>query len=69
MFWRSRKMLVSIIVILGLSFFTPTGEVHFFWEKLPVFNSLFGFIGCIALILVAKALGKLFVQKDEHYYE
>ena len=69
MFWKNRKMLLSAIVIFGLSFFTPTDGAHFFWEKLPVFYALFGFASCIALIIAAKALGKLFIKRDENYYE
>jgi hypothetical protein len=56
-------------LIFFVSFFTPIGEVHFFWEKLPVFNVLFGFFGCIVLIFFSKWLGKLILQRDEKYYE
>lgn len=69
MLWKNRNMLISAIVIFFLCFFTPTGGAHFFWEKLPVFYALFGFAACIALIIVAKALGKLFIKRDENYYE
>ena len=69
MFWKNRKMLLSAIVIFCLSFFTPTDGAHFPWEKLPVFYALFGFVSCIALIILAKALGKLFIRRDENYYE
>jgi len=63
------KYIVSLIFFLVLSFFTPTDEVHFFWEKLPIFNVLFGFVGCIVIIVGSKVLGRLFIQKDEDYYE
>jgi hypothetical protein len=53
----------------GFKFFTPTSGAHFFWEKLPVFYALFGFFGCIVLIIVTKALGKFFIKRDENYYE
>jgi hypothetical protein len=69
MFWKNRKMLLSAVVIFCLSLFTPTSGAHFFWEKLPVFYALFGFAGCIAVILVAKALGKFLIKRDENYYE
>ena len=62
------KYIVSLIFFLVLSFFTPTDEVHFFWEKLPIFNVLFGFVGCIVIIVGSKVLGRLFIQKDEDYY-
>lgn len=63
------KYIVSLILFLVLSFFTPTDEVQFFWEKLPIFNVLFGFVGCIVIIVGSKVLGRLFIQKDEDYYE
>ena len=44
-------------------------EVHFFWEGLPIFNALYGFVGCIAIILGSKAIGQYWLQKDEDYYE
>jgi hypothetical protein len=69
MFWKNRKMLLSAVVIFCLSLFTPTSEAHFSWERLPVFYALFGFAGCIALILVVKALGKFLIKRDENYYE
>jgi hypothetical protein len=44
-------------------------EVHFFWERLPVFSAVYGFIGCLVIILGSKAIGHLWLQKEEDYYE
>jgi len=44
-------------------------EFHFFWERLPVFSALYGFIGCIVIILGSKVIGHLWLQKEEGYYE
>ena len=44
-------------------------EIHFFWESLPVFSAVYGFIGCIVIILGSKAIGHLWLQKEEDYYE
>jgi len=44
-------------------------EVHFYWERLPVFGAVYGFIGCIVIILGSKAIGHLWLQKKEDYYE
>ena len=44
-------------------------EVHFFWEALPVFSAVYGFIGCIVIILGSKAIGHFWLQKKEDYYE
>lgn len=47
-----------------------TSSVHeHWWSKIPGFYIFFGFIGCVLLIFFAKALGKLFIQKDEDYYD
>lgn len=66
---KGLRVVAGIIMFIVLSLFTPTDEAHFVWEKLPVFNILFGFAGCIVIILGSKALGKLFIQKREDYYE
>lgn len=41
---------------------------YFFWEELPVFNALYGFIGCIVIIIGSKALGHYWLQRKEDYY-
>ena len=43
------------------------GQSHW-WNKFPGFFILFGFLGCILLILFSKKLGK-FLLKDEEYYD
>jgi len=39
------------------------------WEALPGFYGWFGGIGCAAIVLVSKALGKWFLQKPEDFYD
>ena len=41
----------------------------FVWQGFPVFSAIYGFIGCILIIVVSKALGHYWLQKDEDYYE
>ena len=48
--------------------FTPRHEVHFFGDKIPVFWSVFGFIGCILLIRIMKGLAHTVLTKKEDYY-
>ncbi len=42
---------------------------HFWWEEIPVFSAIYGFIGCIVIIIASKALGHYLLQKEEDYYE
>ena len=44
-------------------------HIYFFWETLPVFSAVYGFIGCIVIIVGSKAIGHYWLQKKEDYYE
>lgn len=57
----------GISMILG--FFALSEHPHFAWEKLPVFDALFGFIGCLVIVFISKAIGHYWLQKDEDYYD
>ena len=41
---------------------------HFSFQYLPEFFAVFGFVGCMALILIAKGMGT-FLSVDGDYYE
>ena len=60
---------VIIIIVCGLGFIFYNKHPHFIWQKVPVFEAIFGFLGCLLFILIAKTLGKLFLQKKEDYYD
>lgn len=63
-------LLVSILIVCFLGFFVyPGHESHYFWERIPVFEALFGFIGCIVLIVFSKILGHYLLEKEEDYYD
>ena len=44
-------------------------EIHFSWEAFPAFSALYGFVGCIVIILGSKTIGHYWLQKNEDYYE
>lgn len=58
---------IGVSILVGL--FIPHEHVHFWWEKIPAFDAIFGFLGCIVIVLGAKALGHHGIQKDEDYYD
>jgi len=67
---KARTLFIAVAaLILGVSFLIPTGEVHFIWEKLTLFSALFGFIGCLILIIGTKIFARRVVQRGEDYYE
>ena len=42
---------------------------HFAFEDWPAFASIYGFLSCVAIILVSKLLGKLWLMRPDNYYE
>ncbi|HXG00562.1 MAG TPA: hypothetical protein VNL69_07240 [Bacteroidota bacterium] len=61
--------------IVGMSlvaeWLTPHAPDHatHWWSGVPGFYAIFGFLGCIAIILLAKMIGKLFLLKNEDSYD
>jgi hypothetical protein len=45
------------------------GESHFPFEDFPGWGSLYGFVSCVAIIVVSKLLGKLWLMRGEDYYD
>jgi len=37
------------------------------WEKLPGFYPLYGFVGCVLLVLIAKEMRKVLMRKEDYY--
>ncbi|HDD35431.1 MAG TPA: hypothetical protein ENF30_01385 [Candidatus Desulfofervidus auxilii] len=63
-------LFVSILIVFLLGFFVhPEHEAHHFWQKIPFFEGIYGFIGCIVLIIFSKGLGHLFLEREEDYYD
>lgn len=65
----NRLLTIAILTVFGLGFLYPNHHPHFWWQKLPVFDVFFGFIGAVLIIVVAKWLGHNWLLKDEKYYE
>ena len=42
-------------------------HVYHSWESLWGFYALYGFVGCVLLVLVAKGM-RTFLMRDENYY-
>lgn len=67
----SRPWQIVLGVILALSvaveFTLAKGPPEHLWEH-KTFFAWYGFLGCVAIILVSKALGKRLLQRPEGYY-
>lgn len=64
-------ILVGLYVVCGLLFvldFILHRHTYTQFEAIPTFYALYGFIACVLLVLVAKAMRKL-LMREEDYYE
>jgi hypothetical protein len=69
--WFWRMYLFCLVVSLILDFYwlyTHVFHYHFPFQYLPQFFAIFGLIGCMLLILIAKGIG-FFIVVDEDYYQ
>lgn len=57
----------SLVVLLIVDFFIHK-HADFPWEESPNFFAVYGYVSCVGLIFIAKAL-RLFIRKDESYYD
>jgi len=68
-----KRILVIILtalvasILIDLLLIENNGD--FAWSNISGFFALFGFIGCIALILISKWLGHHWLQRKEDYYD
>jgi len=62
-------LILSIVFLSILGFVYPNPHPHFWWQQIPVFDVVFGFFGCILIILLSKWIGHCWLMKDEGYYD
>lgn len=58
----------TLVLSIVLDIVFQLGYGSFWWSKVPGFFAIYGFIGCIAIILGSKWLGKFWLQKLEDFY-
>jgi hypothetical protein len=58
---------IGLTCVLGFVF--PNRHPHFWWQKIPIYDALFGLAGSIVIIYFAKWLGHRFLMRDEDYYD
>ncbi len=70
--YKSKRVKI-LVVILGLlmflDWFAPRHHAHFFWDSIPGFSAVFGFIACAILVFFSKGIGHAFLMKREDYYD
>ena len=62
-----RSLVAACVILAGLDLVLHRHGEHP-WESVIGFYSLYGFVACVILVLLAKEMRKL-VMRDEDYYE
>ena len=68
---RTQKLIRGFLVASALLFvadFFVKRKTHVGAEEVPGFYAVYGFVGCVVLVLVAKEMRKV-VMRDESFYD
>lgn len=68
-FWFVILVLFATLVVLLDLIYRHHAHAAFWWHIVPVFDLVYGFIGCVGIIVVSKWLGHAWLQRDENFYE
>ncbi|WP_261844806.1 hypothetical protein [Aliamphritea ceti] len=67
-----KKMLRVFYVICGLLVlvdFMVHRHIYHDWENIPAFYAIYGFIGCVVLVLIATEMRKYLMRGEDYYDE
>ena len=68
-----RGFYIGLGIVAALEIVLPRifqeGEAHFPIENFPAWGSLYGLLSCVAIIIVSKLIGKLWLMRREDYYD
>lgn len=67
--WHWIALGIITLISLVLEFVFLADYDSHWWNAIPGFYIIFGFVGCYALIYFAKWIGKLFILREEDYYD
>lgn len=61
------RVFFAISALLFLADFFVARKTHLGVERVPGFYAIYGFIGCVVLVLVAKEMRKVVMRVDSYY--
>ena len=67
---RWNLLLIVLALIVIADFLVPRDHVKNFWDAIPGWGAVFGFVSCVAIIFVSKFIGHQGgIMRDEDYYD
>lgn len=63
------KVFYVICALLVIADFIVHRHIYHDWEKIPAFYAIYGFVGCVLLVVIAKEMRKVIMRKEDYYDE
>ena len=60
--------IVTGLLSIGTAYYVSWKSPHGWWDSIPAYWAIFGFVGCWVIVIGSKWLGKMFLSKDEDWY-
>ncbi|KIH76174.1 hypothetical protein GFER_12770 [Geoalkalibacter ferrihydriticus DSM 17813] len=60
---------VFLVFAVAFDFVIERHDPHFWGDQIIGFWSLFGLLGCLALIVIFKGLSHVLLEREEDYYD
>ncbi len=64
-----RLMWIVLIGLVIADIIIPSKYDRFPWESIGGFGAFYGFMSCVVIVVVSKALGYLMLYRKEGYYD
>jgi len=59
----------AICIMLVIADFVIHRHISLSWEKIPAFYAIYGFVACVVLVIIATAMRKVVMRKEDYYDE
>ena len=67
--WGYVGLALVLLAEIALPLLFHGGHPHFSFESFPAWGSIYGLISCLAIIVVSKLIGKVWLMRREDYYD
>ena len=67
--WFYVSLGLIVVAEIVLPYVLHDEHTHFAFEHLPAWGAVYGLFSCVAIIVVSKWIGKLWLMKPEDYYD
>jgi hypothetical protein len=60
--------MIGVLTVILEIVYRHHGHPHFWWQATPMFDLIYGFAGCVVMVLVSKWLAHAWLYRQESYY-